>query len=91
MAYGAMTKGITAISTELLVVAQRMGLYKALVEGLTGSQAELYRRIEGTLPSIPTKSRRWNGEMEEVVATFDALGLTSKIYQGTADMYRFVG
>lgn len=55
MACGAMTKGVTAISTELLVTVQRMGHDKTLEE-VTGSQAKLYRRIEWTLPSIPTNS-----------------------------------
>lgn len=91
MAYGALTKGIAAIATELLVAAQRMGLYQALIDELTGSQATLLKRIERTLLRMPTKSRRWVGEMEEIAATFDAVGLTARIYQGAADMYRFVG
>ena len=91
MAYGALTKGIAAIATELLVAAQRMGLYQALIDELTGSQATLLQRIERTLLRMPTKSRRWVGEMEEIAATFDAVGLTARIDQGATDLYRFVG
>jgi 3-hydroxyisobutyrate dehydrogenase-like beta-hydroxyacid dehydrogenase len=91
MVYGALTKGFAAIATELLVAAQRMGLYQALIDELTGSQGELLRRIERTMLSMPTKSRRWVGEMEEIAATFNAVGLTPRIYEGAADMYRFVG
>ena len=91
MTYGALTKGIAAIATELLVAAQRMGLYQALIDELAGGQATLLRRIERTLLTMPTRSRRWVGEMEEIAATFDAVGLTPRIYQGAADMYRFVG
>ena len=91
MAYGALTKGFAAISAELLIAAWRMGLYKALVEELKVSQAQLYHRVERTLPVMPTKARRWIGEMEEIAATFNTLGLPSKTYQGVAEMYRFVG
>ena len=91
MVYGALTKGFTAIATELLVAAQRMGLYHALMNELTGSQGELLRRMERTVVSMPPRSRRWVGEMEEIAATFNAVGLTPKIYEGAADLYRFVG
>jgi len=91
MVYGALTKGFAAIATELLVAAQRMGLYQSLIDELTGSQGELLRRIERSVLSMPTRSRRWVGEMEEIAATFNAVGLTPKIYKGAADMYRFVG
>jgi hypothetical protein len=29
--------------------------------------------------------------MEEIATTFEALGLTPKIYQGMAELYRFIG
>ena len=40
---------------------------------------------------MPTKARRWVGEMEEIAKTFGGLGLTPKILKGAADIYRFVG
>lgn len=39
---------------------------------------------------MPTKARRWVGEMEEIAKTLRDLGLTPKIYEGAADVYRFV-
>jgi hypothetical protein len=36
------------------------------------------------------KAGRWVGEMEEIAATFEGLGMTPKILEGAADMYRFV-
>ena len=47
--------------------------------------------LKQRLPEVPTKARRWVGEMEEIAKTFRDLGLTPKTYQGTADVYRFVG
>jgi len=91
MVYAALTKGLTALSTELLVAAWQMGLYKDLVEEFRMSQAPEYGRMEKALPIMPPKARRWVGEMEEIAKTFQDLSLTPRIYQGAADMYRFVG
>jgi hypothetical protein len=68
-----------------------MGLYNDLIEDFMKSQAELYKWMERRVPRMPNRSRRWIGEMEEISKTFNALGLTSKIYEGAADTYRFVG
>ncbi|MBU1205916.1 MAG: DUF1932 domain-containing protein [Proteobacteria bacterium] len=91
MVYAAFTKGWIALSTELLVAAWHMGLYRNLVEEFQMSQAEPYGRMERGLPSMPPKARRWVGEMEEIAKTFQDLSLTPKIYQGAAEVYRFIG
>jgi len=90
MTYAALTKGTAALSMELLVAAWRMGLYDVLVKELQFSQAEGYNSIERFLQSMPSRARRWVGEMEEIAKTFEDLGLTAKIYQGAADIYRLV-
>jgi len=91
MCYAAMTKGFTALATELLVAAKAMGLEDALrAEHAQGQQAMLqwYSR---SVPGMPPKAYRWVGEMEEIAATFEYLGLTPRILLGAADLYRFVG
>lgn len=90
MCYGALTKGQSALYTELLVAAEALGVSDALAAEFRRSQAEALKRMDG-LPGMPPKSRRWVGEMEEIAATFGAVGLTPKIFQGAADIYRFVG
>jgi 3-hydroxyisobutyrate dehydrogenase-like beta-hydroxyacid dehydrogenase len=91
MVYAALTKGLTALSTELLVAAHQMGLYRDLVEEFRISQAQQYDRMERWIPSMPPKARRWVGEMEEIAKTFQDLALTPNIYQGAAEVYRRVG
>lgn len=90
MCYGALTKGQTALYTELLVAAEAMGVSDALAAEFRHSQADALKRMDG-LPTMPPKSRRWVGEMEEIAATFGGVGLTPKIFEGAADIYRFVG
>ncbi len=90
MCYAAMTKGLIALSTELLVSARRLGLEEALREELLGSQPTVYEWARKSVPSMPPKAHRWIGEMEEIAATFEDLGLTPRILLGAADMYRAI-
>lgn len=90
MCYAALTKGLTALATELLVAAELMGLSAPLRAELRSSQPDLLAWIERQAPGMPPKAYRWVGEMAEIAATFGALGLTPKLHQGAAELYRFV-
>ena len=52
------------------------------------------RRIPASLahllPVMPSKAHRWAGEMEEIARTFAEVGLTPRILEGAADVYRFM-
>lgn len=91
MCYASLTKGLTALCTELLTAAERLGVSDALTAEFRLSQSALFERMEKGLPSMPPKAKRWIGEMEEISATFEHVGLTPNILAGAADMYRFVG
>ena len=90
MCYASLTKGLTALCTELLTAAEKLGVSEALSAEFKLSQASLYERMEKGLPSMPPKARRWIGEMEEIAATFEHVGLTPNILTGASDMYRLV-
>lgn len=90
MCYASLTKGLTALCTELLTAAEVLGVSDALTEEFKLSQAALYERMERGLPSMPPKAKRWIGEMEEISDTFAHAGLTPHILTGAADMYRLV-
>jgi 3-hydroxyisobutyrate dehydrogenase-like beta-hydroxyacid dehydrogenase len=91
MCYAALTKGLTALATELLVAGRAMGLEAPLLAELQLSQDSLLQWMERMLPTMPPKARRWVREMEEIAVTFEALGMTPRILQGAADLYRWVG
>ncbi len=91
MCYASLTKGLTALCTELLTAAEVLGVSEALKAEFQVSQPALFERMEKGLPSMPPKAKRWIGEMEEISATFESVGLTPKILAGAADMYRLVG
>jgi len=91
MCYAALTKGLKALCTELLTAAETLGVSQSLKQQFQLSQPALYEHMERGLPSMPMKSRRWVGEMEEIAQTFEQVGLTPKMFAGAADVYRFVG
>jgi 3-hydroxyisobutyrate dehydrogenase-like beta-hydroxyacid dehydrogenase len=90
MCYGALTKGLLALSTELMVAARLLGLEETLRAEQSESMAEVVGWIERQLPTMPPKAYRWVGEMEEIASTFENLGLTPNILTGAADIYRMV-
>jgi 3-hydroxyisobutyrate dehydrogenase-like beta-hydroxyacid dehydrogenase len=89
MVYAASTKGTTALWTELLTAARMMGLEDALRAEL--GERGIFMAQQRSIPMMPNRARRWVGEMEEIAATFEAVGMTPKILLGAADMYTLVG
>ncbi len=89
MVYAASTKGTTALWTELLVAARALGLEEAL-RAEWGESSPTARQQLAAIPTMPRRARRWVGEMEEIAATFASLGLTPRILEGAADIYRLV-
>ena len=90
MCYGGLTKGLAALCAELLTAGELLGISRPLEEVLRTTQATLYDRMERGLPTMPMRSKRWIGEMEEVAKTLGSIGLTPKIHAGAADFYRLV-
>jgi len=91
MCYAALTKGLTALATELLTAGRVPGLEEPLQAELEASQGQLLAWITRQIPLMPPKAYRWVGEMLEIAATFEEVGLTPRILQGAADMYELVG
>lgn len=91
MCYAALTKGFTALCTELLTAAGALGVAGPLADEFRLSQAATLEQINRALPGMPPKARRWVGEMEEIAQTFAAVGLTPQMLAGAADVYRLVG
>jgi 3-hydroxyisobutyrate dehydrogenase-like beta-hydroxyacid dehydrogenase len=90
MCYAALTKGLSALTLELLIAGEALGVLEPLLAEFQTSQQGHYKTME-RLTGVPTKSRRWVGEMEEIAQTFEHVGLTPHILAGAADMYRFIG
>lgn len=90
MCYASMTKGITALQIEALVAARALGCDTDLQAEMAFSQEALLSRADAWLPASCPKAYRWIGEMEEIAATFQSVGLTPRTFQGVAEIYRMV-
>lgn len=74
----------------MLVGAKALGLEDALMAEFKLSGVNISEVLKGRIPSMPRRARRWTGEMEEIAATFEGVGLTPRMLLGAADMYRLV-
>lgn len=90
MCYGALNKGAQALWLEVLIAAQRLGVAGLLEQELQQSQGERYGWALRQFPSLPPKAYRWVPEMLEIAKTLESAGMTPKMFQGAADIYRFV-
>ena len=90
MCYASMTKGTSTLRVAMLTAAHSLGLYDELIAELSGSQQGALSAMESGIASLPANAGRWIGEMEEIAATFDAVGVTPHFHQGAAEIYRLL-
>ncbi len=90
MCYAALTKGTTALMTELSIAAERLGVTEALRQEFSESQQQARERMARGVPAMIPKAHRWVGEMAEIAQTFEDCGLTPKTYLGAAEIYDLV-
>ena len=90
MCYAALTKGTATLQTALLTAAESMNLTDELVAEFEFSQPAALKQMSTGISRIPPNAHRWIGEMEEIAATFDDLGITPFFHKGAAEMYRLL-
>jgi len=90
MCYGALNKGTQALWLDVLIAAQRLGVDSALERQLRQSQVDIHGWALRQFPILPPKAYRWVPEMLEISKTLKSAGITPKMFQGAADIYRFV-
>ena len=88
--------GVSRRRTDLLLLlavralARIEGVEKTLLDEWRISLPNLEDRSLAAGRSAAAKGWRWIGEMEEIAATFEAVGLTPRILLGASDMYRWI-
>ncbi len=90
MCYASMTKGTSALRVAMLTAAHSLGLYDELVAELSFSQKGALSAMESGVPGLPANAGRWIGEMDEIAATFDDVGVTPHFHQGAAEIFRLL-
>ena len=90
MCYAALTKGTNTLHVALLTAASRMGLTDDLREEFEFSQKSHLAAMEKGISRLPANAHRWIGEMEEIAATFENLGVTPNFHKGAAEIYKML-
>jgi len=90
MCYGALNKGTQALWLEMLIAAERLGIAGLLEQQLQHSQADRYSWALSQFPELTPKAYRWVPEMIEISKTLGSADVTPIMFQGAADVYRFV-
>jgi 3-hydroxyisobutyrate dehydrogenase-like beta-hydroxyacid dehydrogenase len=88
MAYAAWTKGTAALLLAIREVARSEGVEDALLAEWRGSIPELEARLVSAERSAAAKGWRWVAEMEEIAATFAAVGLPDGFHLAAAEVFR---
>lgn len=88
MAYAAYTKGTAALLAAIRALSTHEGVDDALLREWRLSQPELVARAEGMIRGAVSKAWRFAGEMEEIAATFEAVGLPGGFHKAAADIYQ---
>ena len=87
MAYGSITKGLTAIGASAILGATAAGVADALKRELADSQPALKGWLDRQMPKMYAKAYRWIAEMEEVSAFLGKPSPSAQMYEGVARLY----
>jgi len=88
MSYAAWTKGTAALLLAIRELGQAEGIEQTLLAEWTRSQPQLEAAAIRAARSAEAKGWRWVGEMEEIAATFAAVGLPSGFHDAAAEILR---
>jgi 3-hydroxyisobutyrate dehydrogenase-like beta-hydroxyacid dehydrogenase len=85
--YAAWTKGATALLAAVRALAESEGVEPALLAEWRLSQPGIDKRSE-VVTVQARKAWRWVGEMEEIAASFEAVGLPGGFHTAAAELYK---
>jgi 3-hydroxyisobutyrate dehydrogenase-like beta-hydroxyacid dehydrogenase len=86
MVYAGWTKGTSALLFALAAAAEALGVGDEIAEEWARSQPALGPRLQHAGPSA-AKAWRWSGEMREIAATLEAVGLPADFHEGAAEVF----
>ncbi len=88
MIYASATKGTFALHAAVLTAAHKYNLYDEYVEELEFSKPDILKSMEKMVPKIPLDAKRWEGEMYEIMKTYENINLTTKFHAGSAEIMK---
>ncbi|WP_058969959.1 NAD(P)-dependent oxidoreductase [Type-D symbiont of Plautia stali] len=88
MAYAGINKGITLLTSAMLINASRVGAADALREEMQDSQQALLQRMAKSTPDMLPKAWRWAAEMDEIATLNQGELATDRLYQALGEICR---
>ncbi len=73
--YAGLTKGVSALMAELLILAQGLGILNEIMEEYRAKFPDLVGFAESNIPGLPFRAARRSEEMEELARTIADTGL----------------
>jgi putative dehydrogenase len=87
MAYGGITKGLTAVATAMILGASDAGVAGCLFRELSDSEPQLLDSLSRRVVDMLPKAYRWVAEMQEISRFLAADPAASAMYRATADFF----
>ena len=88
MIYASATKGTFALHTAVITAAHKYNLFDEYVKELEFSKPDILKSMEKMVPKIPLDAKRWEGEMYEIMKTYEYVNLTSQFHAGSAEIMK---
>ncbi len=88
MCFASINKGTNAIYATELIATARYGLGAELAQEIEGRAPAIWQAMNRAVPWLAADADRWTGEMEEIAATYDAVGMPDGFHRGAADLFR---
>ena len=90
MTYAAMTKGVNALLTNVMLAAEEHGFLELFLQEVDQSQANLAQRAKTNISRLPCDAARWEDEMKQIARSFDDIGLPSSFHIGAGEIMQIL-
>ncbi len=90
MCYAGFNKATWALHAAALLTAERFGVSDEFHGELRSSQPRIFAEMERMVPRLPLDAERWIGEMHEIAATFDGVGVTPHFHVAAAEIFELM-
>ena len=87
MCYAAYTKGTSALLSALLATAESLGVREELYQQWDMDEPGFSEQVNRRVRRVTSKAWRFEGEMNEIAATFHEAGLPAGFHQAAAEIY----
>lgn len=88
MCFAAYTKGTTALLSMIMAGAEALGVRPNLEEEWSRDGSNFATQTQQRICNVTAKAWRFEGEMDEIAATFASVGLPSGFHESAAHIYQ---